>query len=83
MLLLVKVERVVSHSHRGDAHSTRVLQPNRVTANMSHHAAQQVEIAAIRGGTAQEHTLLLCTIFPFLLRQARSPPLCLFAYVCF
>lgn len=50
---------------------------------MSPHAAQQEKIAAFRGATEQEHTPLLCTIFPFLLRPPRSPPLCLFVYVCF
>lgn len=84
LLFPLKVERVVSHSHRENAHATCVLQPSHVTANMNPHAAQQVEIAAIRGATEQERTpLLLCTIFPFLLRPPRSPPLCLFVYVCF
>lgn len=81
---LVRTERVASHSHGENAHyTTCVLQPSHVTANMSPHAAQQVEIAAIRGAAEQENIPLLCTIFPFLLRPPRSLPLCLFVYVCF
>lgn len=85
MLFLLKVERAVSHSHGENAHSTCVLQRSHVTANMSPHAAQQVEIAAIWGAKEQEQTLLLCTIFPFYSTHPHHyphPPFAATLFVC-
>lgn len=81
MLFLLRAERVVSHSQRENAHSRCVLQRSHVTANMSPHAAQQVEIAAIWGATEQEHTPPLCTIFPFYSAHHR-PPFAATLFVC-